>query len=164
MPRRTAILLAVAMATAPGGCGTIYNLAPETPTKLGQPERRPLWIYGGVANDARYGADVISYPFTQAEPSQHGALKWMLITGLSTGYATKAWGVDMPLSFVTDTLTLPITIPATIKKLSGDDHQPEPNPVPGPKDVGALPSDPLPTSTFLNRVLESKEARGLGDG
>jgi uncharacterized protein YceK len=83
-----------------GGCGTMGNV--WCCCKSGEEK-----VYGGVANDLEAlgnGARHICHPESPAD-----AAFYALVLPLF-------FAVDLPLSLVGDTLTLPITIPATLAK------------------------------------------------
>jgi uncharacterized protein YceK len=90
-----------------GGCGTVMNLSPE-PATLWLSESPTQRVYGGVRYDAVMGG---------------GALLLGLFGApglLPLGAYVLA--VDMPLSFVGDTLTLPWTVSAAFDRSRGDPH------------------------------------------
>jgi len=98
--------LALLLAGVAGGCGTVLNLRdhevqiPDTPRPGDSISGRypaPREIYGGVRTDAALGAQL----FDEARTTPAAA-----VAGLAV------WGVDLPLSAVADTLTLPLTVPA----------------------------------------------------
>lgn len=106
MPRRavTRWLLGVLLTPALTGCGTMMNLAekhytyyPFTRYANSEPKR----IYGGVRIDAEQGWDHIA-------------------DGFDPFIGAYQLAVDLPISAVTDTLTLPITIPATIDRMNSE--------------------------------------------
>ena len=88
------------------GCGTCLNVCPfysEGNEILAKGwSEPPKEVYGGVAMDARFGAGLIV-----RESLDH---LWAGPVGLVT------LAVDLPLSLVGDTLTLPITVPAGIER------------------------------------------------
>jgi uncharacterized protein YceK len=81
--------MALAVA-ALAGCGTCINLGGEPLTGGGTRE-----VYGGVAWDASVVSNTL----------QDGGLPYILV-------GAYLLAVDLPLSAVADTLTLPLTIPA----------------------------------------------------
>ncbi|MFQ5733694.1 MAG: YceK/YidQ family lipoprotein [Planctomycetaceae bacterium] len=98
-------MIVAALSVLACGCGTILNFT-DLPTKDHRVIPAPQKIYGGVEVDAIGG--------------------WGLMqTGIEAGFqygpvytlgAIYVWAVDLPLSAVADTLTLPITVPATIER------------------------------------------------
>jgi uncharacterized protein YceK len=98
------ITLLLAAVTA-SGCGTLVNLRP-LPAYPQVPGEGATWaapkkIYGGVAFDAHAGAGLLQE--ATLDPPK----------GLLGAYV---WGVDLPLSAVGDTLTLPVTIRAALQR------------------------------------------------
>jgi len=89
-------VLVAALALSPAGCGTVMNFmeegTPGLPESAGQKS-----IYGGVAVDV----DLISSSDWFFEK-----VKALLLAGL----------IDLPLSLVMDTLTLPVTIPMSLSR------------------------------------------------
>lgn len=83
-------------------CGTFGNLS------IG---RRQGWknalIYGGVRRDVQSAADFVDHSWTWGE-------KLDVFQDVGTVVGVGLVGIDVPLSAVADTLTLPITIPAAI--------------------------------------------------
>jgi uncharacterized protein YceK len=116
MSRATALCLAAALTCAPCGCGTVRNLSPPEKT-VEAPTLRPApnEIYGGVAIDARVGAGWLAAPFVEKYGAEVGACERLFDTTCKTGIGLFVLGVDMPLSAVADTLSLPITVPATVQ-------------------------------------------------
>src|SRR5687767_13818669 len=86
--------VAVVLLCCLGGCGTIFNLA--GPIEGGREDFGQMNIYGGVRLDAK------------AVSEARGA--WM------TSLTVLAMFIEMPLSFVLDTVTLPVTIPVTLSR------------------------------------------------
>jgi uncharacterized protein YceK len=80
------------------GCGTMANLGPPDPKDADAP--RPGRIFGGVERDAAWARKHFETPTsaTNQEPSLSDQLKGSYFLC-----------VDMPCSFVADTLTLPLT-------------------------------------------------------
>jgi uncharacterized protein YceK len=93
--KKPLMLAAIAMlAVSLGGCGTIFNLVPRghgMREDFGQTK-----IYGGLGIDAGV--------LGQAD------WVWMKL------WAILLMTVEMPLSFVLDTVTLPVTIPVTLSR------------------------------------------------
>ncbi len=111
--RRTATaFLAALLALGPGGCGTIVNFN-------GSPGKE---IYGGVKQDALSGSDHFVEAFSSSCPSfspvpeKPSLGKQVLIKSFCAGCGVCMWFVDLPISAVADTLTLPVTIPAALTK------------------------------------------------
>jgi uncharacterized protein YceK len=80
-----------------GGCGTVQNLRGS---QAGMPYRQ---MYGGVAFDAKQGLDLLTDP-TCGHAGPPGCVLQKAIL------APYLWTVDLALSAVLDTLTLPITV------------------------------------------------------
>jgi len=105
MPARGVQLACVAIVLA-SGCGTLDNVSvryPLPPPTVSEPPNR---IYGGVTADAKefWGLAKLG-PVPILDP-------WAPV------YAVQLFGslIDIPFSAVGDTFTLPVTIPATIKR------------------------------------------------
>lgn len=102
------------------GCGTLMNIigagTPPTDGSVLEPQRK---IYGGVFKDTELIGDAL-YATILGGPI-YGPPNLML--GV-------AGAVDLPFSFVGDTLTLPVTVPATFAssqhstELVADDAEP----------------------------------------
>jgi uncharacterized protein YceK len=82
------------------GCSTVNNLIVGTPPAHGGPIEPMNEVYGGVKTSVQEGLDGIVRPQSAETP----------LTGLAI------LAVDTPLSLIGDTLTLPITVPAAIKR------------------------------------------------
>jgi uncharacterized protein YceK len=99
MPRSGVLYtLSIFLMATLSGCGTIMNLE-DTPTtyfRRGQDED-PKRIYGGVQIIAERGWGQIT-----SGPDPFLGMYWLL--------------VDLPFSAAADTVTLPITIPATLRR------------------------------------------------
>jgi uncharacterized protein YceK len=113
-PRATACL-AVVLAAALCGCGTVVNC-------INGDGRAPRQIYGGVKQDAQNGwrhlGEAFSGPapcFTQM-PQPPSAGRDFVAKTFCAGCGVGMLAVDLPISAVTDTLTLPVTVPATLMK------------------------------------------------
>jgi uncharacterized protein YceK len=111
--RRVGGFLAGLVVASLSGCGTVVNLAKDRE------------VYGGVRMDTECGVkgwDIWSHPSGHAQP----VFPYMSL--LAAAY----WvGVDLPLAAVCDTLTLPVTIPAALKKSA--------TPTDTPSDKTSLP-------------------------
>lgn len=98
-------LLSLLLLLSVAGCSTVMNVSGRYfavgPTNE-FPEPRPRQIYGGTRLAARMGWDYVTYR------TQDGAELFAVPYGLGI------WAIDMPLSLVGDTLTLPVTVPAEI--------------------------------------------------
>jgi uncharacterized protein YceK len=98
------VLVATVCVLASSGCATFLNVRgiefPEN-SRIFRPGRHPeKLIYGGVKVDAQAGLGAIQERYY-----------------LAAGYL---WLVDLPMSAIADTVTLPITIPATITRGASD--------------------------------------------
>jgi hypothetical protein len=107
--RRAWHLLLAAAALVPAGCGTFLNMQ-ETAWRPfwpedGTPTRR---VYGGVAYDAAFGANMLASSF------QPGA-EFFGPLGFNWGWSVLT--VDLPLSAVGDTITLPWTVAASAPRV-----------------------------------------------
>jgi uncharacterized protein YceK len=114
MSRATALGLAVGLTCALCGCGTARNLtAPEKTVEAPTPRPAPNQVYGGVGIDARVGASWLAAPFVEEYGVEVGACERLFDTTCKMGIGAFVLGFDLPLSAVGDTLSLPITVPAT---------------------------------------------------
>jgi uncharacterized protein YceK len=125
-----ALLAAAALFAAPvlSGCGTFANLS------LGA---RQGWknalIYGGVRRDVQSAGNWIDHSWTWGPNLD-------IQQDLGTVVGVGLVGLDVPLSAIGDTLTLPITIPATI--WGGNGTKPS---VSSKNQVAPVPPNPSPT-------------------
>lgn len=97
---RAAALLSVAGLLS--GCGTVANLA--VGARDGWKNAR---IYGGVRRDVQSAEDWLAHSWIPLE-------KMELQQDLGSAVGVGLVGLDVPFSAIGDTLTLPITIPASI--------------------------------------------------
>jgi uncharacterized protein YceK len=97
--------LTAGLICALGGCGTLVNLSNE-----GDPapemKKLPMGVYGGVRTDAQLGKSYLKESFSGRYPG------WASIYGFSVG--SYLLSVDLPLSAVGDTLTLPWSVVAVL--------------------------------------------------
>jgi uncharacterized protein YceK len=109
------------------GCGTVINVTKDRE------------VFGGVRIDAECGVgdwDVWRHPSKYAQP----------VFPYVNLLAAACWvGVDLPLSVIADTVTLPVTIPATLKKSatpteSSTDKKPLPPTVPPEASSDQVPN------------------------
>jgi uncharacterized protein YceK len=107
--RRAAVLLAAVIASAVSGCGTFCNVIPE-PHKIGPPGPRPLKVYGGVQTDC----EALATAFQGGQTPSLGPVAKVLEASYIAGMGACVL-VDLPLSALADTLTLPCTIPASLR-------------------------------------------------
>ncbi|MBI1311611.1 YceK/YidQ family lipoprotein [bacterium] len=108
MNRIAASLLTSVVFLTLSGCGTIMNVHEFT---VGPPPEQSAFkpgtyggakaVYGGVKFDARHGTDWLRE--SVEEPP-------MALAGLYV------WIIDLPISAIGDTITLPVTIPAAIDR------------------------------------------------
>jgi uncharacterized protein YceK len=116
------------------GCGTTRNFEkdvplpghendPETP---GSPGSRQ--IYEGVLFDLETGTQCL-FDIHDILPFWHFAGAYLVV-------------IDLPLSFVTDTLTLPWTIKATMNRVNSKQEPKQNGPAPPVSDPAALPVPP----------------------
>ncbi|HEY7155652.1 MAG TPA: YceK/YidQ family lipoprotein [Gemmataceae bacterium] len=115
MRPRMAACLAALLASALGGCGTFVNC-------VGWNGPAGREIYGGVKQDAQNGKEHLTEAFYGPTPSfspypeKPDTGNRVLTKTFCAGCGIGMLGVDLPISFVADTLTLPVTIPATLMK------------------------------------------------
>jgi uncharacterized protein YceK len=131
MRRQAAVGLGAAIAFALVGCGTVNNLRPQRKPDKDNPNAAALGVkgvYGGVGLDARAATAMLAGVFsTEAQP-QESLLVSAMDAPCKVGIATWLLAVDLPLSAVADTLTLPMTVPATLKNKGQADPPPKPAP------------------------------------
>jgi uncharacterized protein YceK len=117
-PKATACLAAV-LVVGLSGCGTVANCIGVN----GVPART---IYGGVRQDAENGCRHLGEAFFGPAPSFSAMPKPPNAAGdLASKTFCAACGVgmlavDLPVSAIADTLTLPVTVPATLMKKTPD--------------------------------------------
>ena len=92
------------------GCGTVMNLRTADSGYRLPESHVPRTVYGGVKLDAAAGRR--SFDAAAERPGQ-------AVVG------AVVWGVDLPISAVADTLTLPLTIPAAIGRGINEYYFPE---------------------------------------
>jgi uncharacterized protein YceK len=104
MLRKLAAIFALASVLT--GCGTLANLPNET--LVGVVDFMPHeQIYGGVQRDAEVAQERLKN--VVSPKGDNGRVESLV----AAGYLAM---IDLPLSVIGDTLTLPITIPATMKE------------------------------------------------
>jgi uncharacterized protein YceK len=117
--------LAAALTVLLGGCGTVVNCVNVS----GTPARA---IYGGVRQDAENGYRHLGEAFSGPAPSFGEMPKPPNpVSDLGSKTFCAACGVgmlavDLPVSAVADTLTLPVTVPATLMKKKKPDPKRKP--------------------------------------
>jgi uncharacterized protein YceK len=100
-------LLALAFLAGVSGCGTVLSFQQE--------EEGPK-VYGGVRMDATLGPGLIAAGVGDLiYPKEHE--KFPPGTYISLGACALA---DLPFSLVADTVTLPLTVPAALRKVGGN--------------------------------------------
>jgi uncharacterized protein YceK len=133
--------LAAVFAAALSGCGTVVNCVNVN----GTPARA---IYGGVRQDAINGTNHLTEAFSGSPPSFSAmpkppdAGRDFAVKTFCAGCGVAMLAVDLPVSAVADTLTLPVTVPATLlkKKPKGKGHA---QPLRKPKLMG-MPAAAVP--------------------
>jgi uncharacterized protein YceK len=114
--------VAAVLACALSGCGTFVNCTSGRE------------IYGGIKQDAQNGASHLAEAFSGPCPSlsqfpdNPSSGKQTLIRTFCAGCGVGMLALDLPVSAVADTLTLPITIPATLMKPSDNRKPPRRSP------------------------------------
>ncbi len=93
-----------------GGCGTAVNCAGV------RDGGAPKQIYGGVALDRRWSSHFFGQAFHGPCAEDAPWSKKLLAGSFAFGCGVGVLAVDLPLSAILDTLTLPLTVPATIRK------------------------------------------------
>jgi uncharacterized protein YceK len=115
--------LAAALAIALGGCGTLYNFHPPEKADKEGPAPVPRTAYGGVATDAEVGTKWLAAPFVTERLPQVSAVEWGVESVCKVGIGAYVLAVDLPLSALADTLTLPVTVPATLKSQAAKERR-----------------------------------------
>lgn len=143
---RVAALLIVAAFLS--GCGTVANL--HVGAREGWKNAR---IYGGVRRDVQSAEDWFAYRWLPLK-------QWEVMQDLGAVVGVGLVGIDVPLSAIGDTLTLPVTIPASIwgsssktanvsrKAVPQQSVVSSPQPAGGSQDVPASPPAAIPPSGF----------------
>jgi uncharacterized protein YceK len=136
MRRRATACLAAVLAFGLGGCGTIVNLN-------GSPGKE---IYGGVKQDALSGSDHFveafssSCPTFSPVPEKQSLGKKVMIKSFCAGCGVCMWFVDLPISAVADTVTLPVTVTAALTK------KPDKRPHKRPTNAARNNAGPMPAT------------------
>lgn len=134
MKRGVLVLFAVVLALTAVGCGTMVNQSPPGSYFNYHGRMRPNRLYGGVRSDGEMLAEHIT-KVARGEPtgssssfSEHDPVTGEFVTRDTTPAAQKTlnaigislmFAVDFPLSFVADTIFLPVDILAQWKRLTG---------------------------------------------
>jgi uncharacterized protein YceK len=105
-------------AAALSGCGTLMNLSPDPPGMTRAQDGPTQQIYGGVRHDALVGGSLLL---------EGARMPPMIPLG------TYLLLVDLPLSLVGDTITLPWMVAATFERWRG-----------AASEAPAAPADPPP--------------------
>jgi len=100
-------------AAALSGCGTICNTWSCCSSG-------PHRVYGGVLLDAQAFVET----FQAKDPEKQ--VEWSLLNAGTAVLEGCFLAIDLPLSAVADTLTLPITIPTAIEKISAKEERGNP--------------------------------------
>jgi uncharacterized protein YceK len=112
---RTAGIVAMAVTALLSGCGTVANMQPGASMTSAGPSGEEPQVYGGVKSDT---VAIRSWASAVANGEPDSAARLLM------------WTLDLPLSAIGDTLTLPYTL----------SHQPEQAPNTG--QPGAVPDAP----------------------
>ncbi|HTU20590.1 MAG TPA: YceK/YidQ family lipoprotein [Gemmataceae bacterium] len=137
--RATACLAAV-LTVVLGGCGTVVNCV----NGKGHAARD---IYGGVKQDAQNGARHLGEAFSGPAPclskipQPPSATRDFVAKTFCAGCGVGMLAVDLPVSAVADTLTLPLTVPATLMKKKPNAKQ-KAKPSRTSKSGSAVPAKP----------------------
>jgi uncharacterized protein YceK len=132
---------AAVFVAALSGCGTVVNCFDVN----GTPARS---IYGGVRQDASNGANHLAEAFSGSPPSMTAmpkppdAGRDFAVRTFCAGCGAAMLAIDLPVSAVADTLTLPVTVPSTLlkKKPKAKSHA---KPLRKPKLMG-MPASAVP--------------------
>jgi uncharacterized protein YceK len=132
MRRQAAMGLGALLAFALGGCGTVNNLRPPPKKDKDNPNAAALGtkaVYGGVGLDARVGTELLASAFGAERRQAQESLFVAAVDGpCKAGVAAWLLAVDLPLSAVADTLTLPVTVPSALKNQGQAHRQARPRP------------------------------------
>ena len=145
MRSRATACLAAVFAAALGGCGTVLNCINGD-----RPAARE--IYGGVRQDAQNGTRHLGEAFIGPTPSFSKVPKPpdpvsdFAAKSFCAGCGIGMLAVDLPVSAVADTLTLPLTVPATLMKPKPHGKK-KAKSKPTGKPVSAAPPTPPAQST-----------------
>jgi uncharacterized protein YceK len=133
MYRRKTAWMAAALVCALGGCGTIGNLSDPNHTKP----------FGGVIRDANASGWLLSEASEASKKPAAEKAGLVLAAPIVT--------VDLPLSLVADTVTLPITIPVALMRQGQPQPPPNSDPITPTAGRGNAenPSDPAAISNFV---------------
>lgn len=97
--RKTALCIAVLLLC---GCGTVANLS------IGARQGwKNAYVYGGVRRDIKSEADWIDHSWTSGKNLD-------VIQDIGSVVGVVLVGIDIPLSAIGDTLTLPVTVPVAL--------------------------------------------------
>lgn len=123
------------------GCGTIANICLEDE----QTHQVPMHVYGGLEADLRF--------MEEDDPSSRG--KQPSVDPFKIVYLT----TDLPLSFVADTVTLPLTLPMAY--LEKESHRT--NPFPRAPTSGPTSPPPAPSTPPASPAGQEPAANGAGN-
>jgi uncharacterized protein YceK len=108
------------------GCGTVANL--ETGARQGW---KNAYIYGGVRRDIQSEKDWIAHSWTWGKNLD-------VIQDIGSAVGVVLVGIDVPISAVGDTLTLPLTVPVAIWSNAVNRANVRGNPAPDPASPVAV--------------------------
>ncbi len=115
MRLKATAFLATVFAAALSGCGTVVNCTNVNGAAA-------YGIYGGVRQDAKNGSSHLAEAFSGPAPAfskipkPPSAIRDFASKSLCAGCGVCMLAVDLPVSAIADTLTLPVTVPATLMK------------------------------------------------
>lgn len=141
MRPRAAAFLAAVLAVGLSGCGTVVNCV-----SVNGPAARS--IYGGVRQDAANGSRHLTEAFTGPAPSFSEMPK---PPSFGSDLASKSFcaacgvcmlAVDLPVSAVADTVTLPVTVTSTLMKKNANPKKKHKPKVMGMPTAAVPPSRP----------------------
>ena len=113
MTRVWSTALAAAATALLGGCGTVANITLSGPPSTGG----SMKVYGGVRRDM----DIVRDCTTNPDHPKDNAKAICFATAVTVA------ALDLPLSVVADTITLPITIPVALVTQGQTDKGPAAN-------------------------------------
>lgn len=151
MKRCVLVLFAILAVLPAVGCGTLVNQSPPGSYFNYHGRMRPHRLYGGVRSDGEMFAEHVA-TVARGEPtgsssslSEHDPVTGEWVTRDTTPVAQKTmnaigitllFAIDFPLSFVADTIFLPVDVIAQWRRLTGrtsEEEKPKQDEVPPPE-------------------------------
>lgn len=152
MLAKATVCLAAVFAAALSGCGTVVNCINGD-----HPAARE--IYGGVKQDAQNGSRHLVEAFSGPSPNfsqmpkPPNIARDFVAKSYSAGCGVAMLAIDLPITSVTDTLTLPLTVPATLLKKKPNTTRKAKPKRSNKSAPSAPPSPPMPSSTTVRPTI-----------